>query len=42
MLSRHLEVEGHPYYERQGIQAYKPVSTNLVTVLIYYSGPNLA
>ena len=28
LLSLHLEAEGHPYQQRQGIQAEKPVDIN--------------
>ena len=39
VFSLHLKAEGHPYYQRQGIWAGKPVSTSLVTSIIDYPKP---
>ena len=39
VFSLHLKAEGHPYVQRQGIRAGKPVSTSLVTSVIDYPKP---
>ena len=40
-LTLHLEAEGHPYHQREGVRTEKPVFTNLVTSLIIYPKPTL-
>ena len=40
-LFLHLEAEGHPYHQREGVQAEKSVYTNFVTSLIDYPKPTL-
>ena len=38
-LFLHLEAEGHPYHQKEGVQAEKSVYTNLVASLIDYPKP---
>ena len=40
-ISLHLEAEGYPYHQREGVLAEKPVYTNTVTSLIDYPKPTL-